>query len=212
MTNTRFLILSLGTCVGACSPLGAADEDDDHEATEVITTVTLTFTPEGGSAAVVAAFRDPDGNGGMSGTTDPIVLAPATTYTLTIEFDDELQSPAEPITPEVQEEAEEHQIFMYGSAVFGPAMYEARSTLIEHAYDDRESDYGPNTGDDLPVGLRSTVTTRTGGEGELVVMLRHLPELNGAPQKVPDLATDLADGEALPGDVDAMVTFMLTVE
>jgi hypothetical protein len=83
---------------------------------------------------------------------------------------------------------------------------------VEHAYDDTESSYGANTGDDLPVGLANLVTTRGAGAGELDLMLRHMPELNGAPQKVAGLADDLARGVALPGEVDVMVSFSVTVQ
>jgi hypothetical protein len=50
------------------------------------------------------------------------------------------------------------------------------------------------------------------GSGELTIMLRHLPELNGAAQKSADLPAALAAGEALPGDVDANVSFAITIQ
>lgn len=211
MTRTRSTLFFSMLGAVACSPLDEGSDDGHGEETEVITTVTLTFTPQGG-APIVASFRDPDGNGGMSGTTDPIALAAATTYTMSVAFLDELQSPAASITDEIEAEAEEHQIFVYGSAVTGPAMADTAAAIVQHAYTDRESDYGADAGDDLPVGLQNTMTTRAAGTGEIAILLRHLPELNATPQKVPDLAADLAAGEPLPGEVDAMVTFMLTVQ
>ena len=189
----------------------AADTDGGGEETEVITTVTLAFTPATG-AAVTASFRDPDGDGGMSGTTDPITLAAGIEYAMTVAFRNELANPPEDITTEVQEEAEDHQVFVLGAAVTGPAMAMTPSAVLEHAYADAESDYTTNTGDDLPVGLANTITTLGAGAGELEIMLRHMPELNGAPQKVGGLAEALAGGEALPGEVDAKVTFDVMVE
>ena len=71
---------------GAPSIHGAgADHDDghdDHGETEVLSTVELTFTPEGGGEPLVAKFEDPDGDGGVSGTADSITLAASTTYSL----------------------------------------------------------------------------------------------------------------------------------
>jgi hypothetical protein len=179
----------------------------------VITTVTLTFTPQGGGTPVVASFRDPDGDGGMSGSSDSIVLTTGTTYELAIAFLNELEDPAEDITAEVEGEAEVHQIFVTGTGVQGPATAANPGALIEHAYADRESSYGADAvGEDLPVGLVNTITATTAGSGTLEITLRHLPELNEQPQKTPGLAEMLAAGEPLPGEVDAAVEFELTVQ
>jgi hypothetical protein len=213
---TTLVALGLGLGLGCA----ADDEDaDDHghghdhnDETEVITTVTLTFTPTAGGDAVTASFRDPDGDGGMSGMSDAIVLAPDTEYQLQVSFLNELGTPAEDITEEVEAEAEDHQVFVSGDAVEGPGTAANPDAIVEHAYDDTDSSYGANTGDDLPVGLANLVTTRGAGAGELDLMLRHMPELNGAPQKVAGLADDLARGVALPGEVDVMVSFSVTVQ
>lgn len=216
--TSRILLLVLGVCVsGACDPGGDdaggdTDGHNDHEETEVITRVTLTFSPDGGGETVTAAFSDPDGDGGMSGTTDPITLAVDTSYTLSVSFANGLVDPPEDITAEIGAEAEDHQIFVYGSAVAGPATGTSTGLLV-HAYGDVESDYGPNdVGGDLPVGLTHTIMAAEAGTGELSVMLRHLPPLNGAPQKTAGLAETLASGGALPGEPDADVTFQVSVQ
>ncbi len=184
------------------------DTDDHDEEEELITTVTLTFTSEAGDT-VTAAFSDPDGDGGASGMADPIVLAADTTYTMSIELTNDLEG--EDITAEVQDEAEEHQFIIYGPSVTGPGSN--GDGLVTHAYADVESDYGGNAvGDDLPVGLSNTITTGAAGMGELSVMLRHLPELNGEPQKAAGLAEDFAGGGDPAGDTDVDVAFDLTVE
>lgn len=211
MTNTKrhdglrtLCLLWLGA---AC----ACDNDDGGdlgEATEIITTVRLTFTPSMGGAAVEAVFRDPDGDGGMAPSIDAIALAPMQTYDLTVAFANELVTPAEDITEEIMAEATAHQLFFYGSAVDGPAATHPGAALT-HAYADTEADYG--SGGALPVGLDNTITTAT-GQGELTVMLRHMPPLNGTAQKHDGLAASLAAGEALPGEVDAQVTFAVTVQ
>ncbi len=102
-------------------------------------------------------------------------------------------------------------LFILGD-VMGPASTLA-GALLQHAYADLESDYGDNAvGEDLPVGLANTITTGTAGEGQLRVVLRHLPELNGEPQKSADLPAQLAAGADLPGSVDVDVTFELVVQ
>ena len=175
--------------------------DDGHNHTEIISTVELTFTPDGDGDAVVARFEDPDGDGGVSGMSDPIALVAGTTYTLAIRFLNELDEAPEDITEEIREEAEEHMVFIGGDAP------------VDQTYADVESDYGENAvGDDLPVGLVHTITTDAVGEGTFRVMLRHLPELNGEPQKSADLPDGFANGDSLPGDVDADVSFDLSVE
>ena len=148
----------------------------------------------------------------MSGTTDPLTLFAGMTYAMQVDFFDELGGQMVEITREVEEEAEAHQVFVLGSAIAGPAAADTAAVIADHTYADYESDYGPNEGGDLPVGLISTIITRAAGTGELVILLRHLPELNGQPQKIAGLAESLAAGEALPGEVDANVTFDLTVQ
>lgn len=193
---------------GLLFPACVDDGDHDHDS-EIISRVELTFTPEAG-APLVFEFTDPDGDGGMSGVAERIELAAGTTYTLTIRFENALADPPEDITDEIEAEAEDHLVFVLGDVV-GPASSDS-SALLTHAYADLESDYGMNAvGEDLPVGLRNTVTTDSAGTGELRVMLRHLPELNGEPQKSGDLPAALAAGDDLPGVVDADVVFELVI-
>jgi hypothetical protein len=217
---TRPALVVLMLCATACASNPEGDDDehesegDDHghgnEEGEVITTITVSFAPMNGGAAISASFRDADGDGGMSGTTEPLALASGATYTMTVSLLNELDNPPEDITAEVREEALDHQFFFYGSAVSGPAAVGVPDAILEHMYGDIESDY-VGTGD-LPVGLTNMVTARSAGTGELRLMLRHLPELNGQRQKVPGLAEDLAAGEALPGEVDVDITYDVTVQ
>lgn len=193
----------------ACAP---TDADGDGNETEVISRVKLTFTPQAGGDPVVAVFDDPDGDGGASGMAEAITLPDGATFELAVAFVNGIVDPPEDITVEVEQECEEHQVLISGSAVSGPAS-DSSTALVEHAYADRESDYADNVvGEDLPVGVRNTVTTRAPGTGELRVMLRHMPPVAGKPQKSPDVAELAAMGRPLPGEVDADVTFELTVE
>ena len=179
-------------------------DDDGHghgDEIHIVTVVELTFTPSGGGDAIVARFSDPDGDGGMSGTADPISLAPMTSYQVDLEFLNELEEPTEDITVQIADEAEQHLVMFGGTAPYG------------NVYGDVETDYAMNlVGEDMPVGLTNTITTDAAGAGTFRVMLRHLPELNGSPQKTAGLDQQSADDSGLPGDVDADVTFDLTVE
>lgn len=201
------LTTALALSATACESHG---DDHDHDETEIISRVELTFTPMGGGTPLVFAFNDPDGDGGASGVSEQIDLAAGVTYTLAVRFENTLAEPPEDLTEEIRAEAEEHLVFVVGD-VAGPAST-AAAALVTHAYADRESDYGANAvGADLPVGLVNTITTTSPGAGRLRLILRHLPALNDAPQKSGDLPAELAAGRDLPGDVDVDVSFDLVV-
>lgn len=181
---------------------------------EVITTVTLSFVPEGGGDAVQAQFRDPDGQGGEDPAVTGVTLAVGVTYTMTPEFLNELETPAEDITIEIFDERNEHQTFMVGDVVEGPATNVTTGALVRHAYDDQD-DFG------IPVGLENTVEALAIGDGTFSFGLRHMPLVNNQPQKGPGLADLVAAGggfssedaaTSLPGSWDAVVDFPLTVE
>jgi hypothetical protein len=184
----------------ACGDPGDGSQNEN----EVITTVTLSFAPTGGGAAVTAVFDDPDGDGGAAPTVDPIRLTAGTTYALTLQLQNKLESPPEEITDEVRDEGDEHQLFFTGTAVDGPAAAHPGAPL-QHAYADTD-----RAG--LPIGLASTITARA-GTGTLTITLRHVPPLDGAPVKTAELATRVKDAGigAIGGDTDAEVSFMVTV-
>lgn len=179
------------------------DDHDDHDhndETEVVTRVELAFTPEGGGTPFTATFNDPDGDAGMSGMIDDITLTANTTYQVSITSFNELVSPPEDVTEEIREEAEEHQIFFAGSIT---------DSLVTVTYGDTETTYGENSvGDDLPVGLLTTLTTTDAGMGELIVQQQHLSEVNGEPVKTPGLEDVYPD---LPGDPDWELTFAVEI-
>ena len=185
----------------ACSD---AEKPEETNAEEVITTVELTLTPTTGGSPFVATWDDTDGDGTPS--VDPIVLADAGTYTLAVRFLNALEDPAEDITTEVDAESDEHQVFVTGSAVSGPASASS-GAVVRHAYADTDAN-------GLPVGLSSTLEVLGAGGGDLVVTLQHLPAEGGVAVKVAGLAeTVAAEGfSAIPGEPDASVTFPLTVE
>jgi hypothetical protein len=146
----------------AAGLLAGCDKDEDEQPVnegELITTVTLTMQEVGTTNTVTATFRDPDGEGGNAPTKfDEIVLKPNAVYNTTITLLDESKNPAENITEEVEEEADEHQFF-----------YTPTTGLnVTVAYDDKDSK-------NLPVGLKTRITTGTASTGKLKVTLKHQP-------------------------------------
>ena len=129
------------------------DHDDDHShgpgEVELITTLKITFTPQGGGSPLTVQFQDLDGEGGNAPVVDRIVVDAGTVYDGVIQELNGLESPPEDITEEIREEAEVHQLFFETLGGFAPATV---------AYADKESDYVTNTGADHPVGLKFTLT------------------------------------------------------
>jgi hypothetical protein len=204
--SIRLASLLLGSSLTVVAACGDDGDDHDHDnENEVITTVTLTFAPEGGGSAVVAAFDDPDGDGGEAPTIDPIDLADGAAYALSVSFENRLEDPPEDITVEVEDESDQHQIFFTGTAVNGPAS-DVPGAPLTHAYDDEDRN-------GLPIGLTNTIDAAV-GTGELTVTLRHMPPVNDTPVKTADAAAGVRDNgfASLGGSTDAQVTFDVTVE
>ena len=176
----------------------------DHDPNEVMTTVNLTFTPAGGGEPVTAGWADPEADG--SPVIDPITLAQGETYTLTIEIWNELENPAEDVTIEIRDELDEHQFFFSGEVIAGPTN-SSENALMTQAYGDEDSN-------GFPVGLTNTITADTAGTGELTLMLRHMPPVNGNAIKLENLAEIARDSgfDALPGSTDISVVFEVTVQ
>lgn len=179
------------------------DEDGHDHDNEVITTVNLTFTPSGGGTPVVASFNDPDGDGGNPPVITPVAL-PAGAYSLSIAFANALATPTVDITAEVRDEADEHQVFLLGTAVNGPASNQPAAPLV-HTYADMDAN-------GLPIGLVNGITAMA-GTGTLTLVLRHLQPLNDKPVKVATLAEAVKAGglATIGGASDVEVNFPVTV-
>jgi hypothetical protein len=195
-----FGLLGLPLLAAGCD----VENPEEENEFEVITTVALTFSPQGGGADLVFSWADPELDG--SPVVDDILLQDADDYDLAVSFRNELEDPAEDITVEVDAESDQHQVFFTGSAVDGPAA-DHPGAPIAQAYADTDAN-------GLPVGLSSTIVTAAGGTGSLIVTLRHLPPEDDVPVKRADLAEEVAQGgfEAIGGETDAQVTFPLSVE
>jgi hypothetical protein len=196
--------IQLGGVLLALASLGGCSDDaaGGNEG-EVITTVLLEFGAPGG-VPVTFTFDDPDGDGGAPPTVDMITLTSNTTYLLALRFQNRLESPPEEITTEVVDEGDQHQVFLTGTAVNGPATSNPTAPL-EHMYSDTDSR-------DLPIGVLNEILTTT-GTGELTVTLRHLPPISGNPAKHDGLAAQVKTGgfATISGQTDVQVTFAVTV-
>ena len=163
----------------------------------------LTFTSQATDEVVEAQWADIEDDGDP--VIDDIDLTNGETYDLSIAIWNELEDPAEEVTPEILEEALEHQMFVYGSAVDGPASDSADAVVL-HDYVDMDADGNP-------LGLENTITTIESGTGVFSLLLRHMPYQDGNSVKTSTLADDfLASGEsALPGASDFAINFDLEV-
>ena len=97
--------------------------DDDNDTPEpineeeVITTMTVTLVAHDGSGVVTMQTQDLDGDGPI----EPEVtvsgpISAASSYSGSIEWLNEMEDPAEDVTEEIVEEADEHQVFFNTTA------------------------------------------------------------------------------------------------
>jgi hypothetical protein len=180
--HTYIIALITGIIAVSCS------SDDDNtpvviNAEEVISTLRVQLTDGNGAITTLQSF-DADGDGPNA----PVItivgdITPNTTYAGTVAFLNEIETPVEDITEEVEEEDDEHQVF------FTPA-----SGL------DVATTYGNFDGDGNPLGTVFTLTTGDASTGNFTVTLRHEPTKPN---------TGLADAG---GDTDIEVTFSIEVE
>jgi len=187
MKNLKFLWI---TVLSLILTFSCSSDDNDNplpvNEEEVITTVRITLTPQGGGTTVVFQSQDLDGDGPNT----PVVtisddLISFADYNASIEILNELENPAEDITIEVEEEDEDHQFFYSFSNA-------SNATVT---YTDADEDGNP-------VGLSFILSTDDVNTETLVVTLRH--ELNKFADGVSDGIITNAGGET---DVETAFTF-----
>ena len=185
MRNLKFL----PTVIVAILLFAACSNDDDNTPVavneeEVITTLTVTLTPNGGGTPITLQTRDLDGDGPNA----PVIevsgeLTAETSYNGSIVLLNETESPAGNITEEVLEEADEHQFFFtIGSGL------------------NVTTEYRNFDGNGNPLGTEFSLATGASSSGALTFTLRHEPTKPN---------TGLSDAG---GETDIAATFNLAVQ
>ena len=157
---------------------------------EVITTMKVVLTPKTGGSAVTLQSRDLDGDGPKAPVITGGTLDVNKAYDGVITLLNETESPAEDITKEVKEEAEEHQMF-----------YKATGRIsATFAY------AGTNDKNGRPIGVKFTLTTGSSiGTGNFVFTLRHEPNKAASGVSTGDITN-------AGGETDIEVTFPITLQ
>ena len=160
--------LFLGLAISGC------DDDDEpsvENPEEVITDVTLTFTPVVGGMPTVVTASDEDGEGPDDFEPDgDITLSASTEYTLTIGLRNEIEDVN--VTDEIVVEDDEHMFFFS----FSDELFE--SPEGDGNFDNRSEPLNYNDKDDNenPLGLSTSWTTSDPGTGTFRVVLKHQPD------------------------------------
>ncbi|WP_235923532.1 type 1 periplasmic binding fold superfamily protein [Psychroflexus aurantiacus] len=170
----------------ACSSDDDAPELINQE--EVITTLNVYLTPEGGTEMLAFSYNDLDADGlNPEKTTMP--LSANTTYTGRVEFLNKLEDPAEDITVEVREEGNEHQVFYLPST----------SLDLNTTYLDTDVDGNP-------IGVEFRLQTTTVSNGILTFILIH----DG--NKFAAGASEGILSDSVGGETDIEATFDVTIQ
>ncbi len=154
---------------------------------EIITDVTLTFTPVDGGDPVIATANDPDGSGPLDLQVDgDINLVESTEYTLTMELLNSIEG--EDITEEIMEEDEEHMFFFaWTEGIFSDPMGDGNADNRADAVN-----YNDFDANGQPVGLSTDWTTSAGmTNGTFRVVLKHQPGIKSATSTIADGGTDV---------------------
>ena len=187
------LLLSITIVLTSMAVMTSCDEDPVKEDTpELITEVTLTFTPAGGGAVVVVTATDPDGDGVQPIAADgPISLEANKVYTLSLTLVNGLVAPTDPaydITTEIEEEKDEHMFFFsWTNNVFanpaGNGNVDNRNDAVNYNDEDTNG---------LPLGLSTDWTAASAtASGEFTVLLKHQPDIKSATSSSADGETDV---------------------
>lgn len=180
--------------VGLSCFIGSCDEEEPakEDTPELISKVTLTFTPTGGGTPLVITATDPDNIGPQDIVADnAISLKVNTTYSLSISLFNELIDPTDDgynVTNEVAEEADEHLFFFAWTGGFsnpaGDGNVDNRADAVVYLDEDSQG---------LPLGLSTswTTTTEVALEKTFRILLKHQPDLKSATSTSQEGETDI---------------------
>lgn len=177
--------LLLATCILTLGILGCQKKDPiipNEE--EVISAIVYTLTPEKGGTMKIISVNYLGGNTPVYRSD---TLEAHTTYYASVQFLNEFVSPVTDITEEVQDEANDHQIF-----------YQSNLNDLLLLYDDADTN-------GFPVGLKSKLITGKSSSGELSIILRHLPEKAAEGVKSGNITN-------AGGETDVEINFLIYVQ
>jgi hypothetical protein len=191
------IVIALGVLlfVSGCEVEDPVRED----VPELITKVTLTFTPAVGDPVLVTA-TDPDGEGVQDVQVDSdIKLEAKKSYSLSVTLANGLVKPSDPqydVTEEVKEEGDEHIFFFsWTSDIFsdpsGNGNIDSRTDAVNYEDEDING---------LPIGLATFWTAGVASAGDLRILLKHQPDLKSA------------TSESGLGETDLDITFRVKVQ
>ncbi|WP_296316799.1 type 1 periplasmic binding fold superfamily protein [Winogradskyella sp. UBA3174] len=186
--KTLSILAALAISFSSCSD---DDNPDVVNEEEVITTVRFELSPITTGSSVVIQSQDLDGADGPDApiiTTMGTILA-STQYTGSVQFLNEIDSPAEDVTLEVLEEADEHQVFYALTGSSG-------STIT----------YNDLDGNGNPIGVDFSFNSGVAGtDNTVIVTLRHEPSKDAEGVNEGLIAN-------AGGETDIEVVFNFTVE
>ncbi len=153
---------------------------------ELITKLVYTLTPVDSGEIVQFIFNDIDGDGGVSPVITTDTLQANKVYSGSLTLSNEIANPAENITDEILDEAEEHQVF-----------YIFSNSAITVNYSDEDANGNP-------LGLETTVNTSSPESSSLTITLKHEPNKS---------ATNVSEGiiDNAGGATDVEVVFDIIV-
>ena len=171
--------------------VGCVEEPVKEDVPELITKITLTFTPDVGALVMVSA-ADPDGEGVKSILPDGIILLDKDrSYTLTLGLINELADPSSPeynLTSEIEKEGDEHLFFFnWTNNLFSSP---SGNGNIDNRNDDLN--YGDKDVAGLPIGIKTYwIASATPTVGEFRILLKHQPGIKSLTSSATAGETDL---------------------
>ena len=176
--------------IAALIVLASCKKDDDQpnipqpviNEPENITSVELHFSSLDGTSGFHVDWDDPDGLGGNEPTIDNIVLDSGVTYNVVVSFLDRSGGTSMDLTPEIEEESDEH-IVCYSLDAASENALEITSTDTDGTY---------------RIGLNTQWEAKGITSGELTLTLKHQPEAK--------------DGTCDPGETDVEVVFPISIQ
>lgn len=156
--NFSKILMSVATASLLFTASCKKDDPEPVNEEEVITTFTVTLTPNGSGSNVIMKFFDEDGSGSIA----PVKTVTGSftankTYTGVVTIANETVTPVANITEEVEEESGDHLL-----------CYTVNGANITVAATDHDAN-------GLPVGLNTTWSVGAAGNGSVKIVLRHQP-------------------------------------